>query len=90
MMRLLGYKAMLFAMIPDFQSTLPDPGSGKTMRYYRGCLTEHELLGATAVLGGDYEMYEGCGGARLARVLAYDWGVVTPYLLSCCRSITKL
>ena len=39
-----GFRAMLFAMIPDLQRTLSDPGSGKTMRYYRGCLTEHELL----------------------------------------------
>ena len=40
----LGYKAMLFAMIPDFQRTLPDSGSGNTMQYYSGCLTEHELV----------------------------------------------
>ncbi|MCY3780043.1 MAG: ATP-binding protein [Chloroflexi bacterium] len=40
----LGYRAMLFAMIPDFQSTVPDPGSGKSMRFYRDCLTEPELL----------------------------------------------
>ncbi len=39
----LGYKAMLSAMIPDFQGTLPDPGSGKTMRYYWGGLAEPEL-----------------------------------------------
>ena len=39
-----GYRAMLFALIPDFQRTLPDPGSGNTMTYYSGCLTEHELV----------------------------------------------
>ena len=39
-----GYKAMLFAMIPDFQRTLPDPGSGNTVQYYWGGLTENELL----------------------------------------------
>ena len=39
----LGYKAMLFAMIPDFQSTLPVPG-GNAMQYYWGGLMKPELL----------------------------------------------
>ena len=40
----LGYKVMLFAMIPDFQSNLTDPVSGNRTSYYWGGLTEQELL----------------------------------------------
>ena len=42
--QVVGYRAMLFAMIPYFEDILPAPGSGKTIQYRSGCLTKQELL----------------------------------------------
>lgn len=40
----IGCKAMLFAMIPHFETAESDPGSGNTLTIKRAYLTKHELL----------------------------------------------
>jgi len=39
-----GYKAILFAMIPEFEAWESKPGSGNTTTLIRGCVTKEELL----------------------------------------------
>ena len=39
-----GYKAILFAMIPEFQTWESKPGSRNTTTLIRGCVTKEELL----------------------------------------------
>ena len=41
---IIGYKAMLFAMIPHFETAESDPGSGNTLTLKQAYLTKHELL----------------------------------------------
>lgn len=41
---IIGYRAMLFAMIPYFETVESDPGSGNTMTIRRAYLTDRELL----------------------------------------------
>lgn len=41
---IVGYRAMLFAMIPHFEDVESDPGSGNTMTIRSGYLTDYELL----------------------------------------------
>lgn len=40
----IGYKAMLFAMIPYFETAESDPGSGNTLTLKQAYLTDYELL----------------------------------------------
>ncbi len=62
-----GYKAILFAMIPEFQTWESKPGSGNTTTLIRGCLTKQELLELKSIWKEIIEC------AKVADVP--DWGV---------------
>ena len=65
-----SYTAILYAMIPDFENTLPDPGSRNTMQYYSGCLTEHELA--------ELQQFRAKIIERAKAIEVPDWRVVLP------------